>query len=245
MMEALHDDELCELFAGRLRIFQKRNGYRFSVDSILLADFARQRASGSVADLGTGSGVLPIILSKSQAVKEIIGIEVQENLAQLAQKNICFNQCEDRVRIIHADIRTLRKDFKAGSFDAVISNPPFYPELSGRLNPDDQKAISRHELFGTLTDFINISHYLLKLSGKFLTIYPSARAVDLIAAMRASGIEPKTLQFIHPRSDEPANLLLIEGIKGAGKEAKILTPLVLYDARGSYTEQAQNIFAAI
>jgi len=245
MMEVLHDDELCELFAGQLRIFQKRNGYRFSVDSILLADFARQRASGSVADLGTGSGVLPIILSKSQAVKEIIGIEVQEDLAQLAQKNICFNQCEDRVKIIHADIRTVRKDFKAGSLDAVISNPPFYPEHSGRLNPDDQKAISRHELFGTLTDFINISYYLLKLSGKFLTIYPSVRAVDLIAEMRAAGIEPKTLQFIYPRSDEPANLVLIEGIKGAGKEAKVLTPLVLYDARGNYTDQAQNIFAAI
>ena len=244
-MEALHDDELCELFAGRLRIFQKRNGYRFSVDSILLADFARQRASGSIADLGTGSGVLPIIFSKSKAVKEIIGIEVQEDLAQLAQKNICLNQCEDRVKIIHADIRTIKKDFKAGSFDAVISNPPFYPEHSGRLNPDNQKAISRHELFGTLADFTNISQYILKLSGKFLTIYPSARAVDLIQEMRASGIEPKTLQFIHPRIDEHANLVLIEGIKGAGKEAKVLTPLVLYDARGRYTEQAQNIFAAI
>ena len=245
MTEALHDDELCELFAGRLRIFQKRNGYRFSVDSILLADFARQRASGSVADLGTGSGVLPIILSKSKVVKETIGIEVQEDLAQLAQKNICLNQCEDRVKIIHADIRTIKRDFKAGSFDAVISNPPFYPEHSGRLNPDNQKAISRHELFGTLADFANISQYLLKLSGKFLTIYPSARAVDLIQEMRASGIEPKTLQFIHPRSDEHANLVLIEGIKGAGKEAKVLTPLVLYDARGRYTEQVQNIFAAL
>ena len=149
------------------------------------------------------------------------------------------------MRIIHADIRTVRKDFKAGSFDAVISNPPFYPEHSGRLNPDDQKAISRHELFGTLTDFINISHYLLNLSGKFLTIYPSSRIVDLIGAMRASGIEPKNLQFLHPKIDEPANLLLVEGVKGAGKEAKVLTPLVLYDAGGNYTEQAQNIFAAI
>jgi tRNA1Val (adenine37-N6)-methyltransferase len=245
MMETLHDDELCELFSGRLRIFQKRNGYRFSVDSILLAAFARQRAAGSIADLGTGSGILPIILSKAEALKEIICIEVQDDLAQLAQKNVCFNQCEDRVRIIRADIRTMRKDFKAGSFDAVISNPPFYPEHSGRLNPDNQKAISRHELFGTLTDFINISHYLLKLSGKFLTIYPSVRAVDLIAEMRAAGIEPKTLQFIHPKIDEPANLLLVEGVKGAGKEAKVLTPLMLYDARGNYTEQAQKIFATI
>ena len=130
-MEALDDDELCELFTGRLRIFQKRNGYRFSVDSIMLADFARRRASGSVADLGTGSGVLPIILSKFQAVKEIIGIEVQEDLAQLAQKNICFNQCEDRVRIIHADIRTVRKDFKAGSFNAVIAIPLFIQNFQG------------------------------------------------------------------------------------------------------------------
>jgi tRNA1Val (adenine37-N6)-methyltransferase len=244
-MKTLHDDELCELFAGRLRIFQKRNGYRFSVDSILLADFARQRATGIIADLGTGSGVLPIVLSKSQAVRNIIGIEIQDDLAQLALKNICFNQCDDRVRIIHADIRALKKDFEAGSFDTVISNPPFYAAHSGRLNPDDQRAISRHELFGTLADFIRVSQYLLKLSGKFLTIYPSSRAVDLIAAMRAAGLEPKILQFVHPKIDEPANLLLIEGIKGAGKEAKVLTPLVLYDAEGNYTEQAQTIFAAV
>ena len=244
-MKTLHDDELCELFAGRLRIFQKRNGYRFSVDSILLADFTRQRAAGSVADMGTGSGVLPIILSKSQAISQIIGFEIQDDLAQLAQKNICFNQCEDRVKIMHADIRALRKEFRAEFFDAVISNPPFYAEQSGRINPDDQKAISRHELFGSLNDFIDISQYLLKLSGRFFTIYPGSRAVDLIAAMRAAGIEPKTLRFVHSKIDEPANLLLVEGIKGAGKEAKVLPPFALYDIDGNYTAQAQTIFAAI
>lgn len=245
MENSLPDDELCELFEGTLRLYQKRQGYRFSVDSLVLAAFAQKRAAGTVADLGTGSGILPIILSKTTAVKAITGIEVQEDLARLAQKNVALNQCETRVTIVHADIRAIIKTFTAGSFDTVISNPPFYPAPSGRINPDRQKAISRHELCGTLTDFLHTSQHLLKVSGKFLAIYPCVRVVDLIGEMRAIGIEPKTLQFIHPKCDEPANLLLVEGVKGAGREAKVLAPLVLYDASGHYTEQAHHIFSAL
>lgn len=243
--KTLPDDELCELFDGKLKIYQKRQGYRFSVDSILFAAFAQQRVSGHVADLGTGSGILPIMLSKTATVKHITGIEVQAELAHLAQKNVALNRCENQVTIVHADIRTIIQLFPAGSFDTVISNPPFYPAQSGRINPNPQKAISRHELFGTLSDFLRIARYLLSGAGKFLAIYPSARVVDLLGEMRTFGIEPKTLQFIHPKCDEPANLLLVEGVKGAGKEATVLAPLILYNASGHYTEQVHQIFSAL
>jgi tRNA1Val (adenine37-N6)-methyltransferase len=236
------EDELCELFDGRLKLYQKRKGYRFSVDSILLGDFARERAAGLVIDLGTGSGILAVLLSRIEAVREIMGIEVQEDLAALAQKNILYNTCGDKVTIIRADIRELKEQFSATSFDAVISNPPFYPIKSGLLNEDSGKAVSRHELHGTLADFLSISAYLLKRSGAFLTIYPCSRIGDLIEEMRTAKLEPKTLRFIHPNIEEPANLVLVEGIKGAGREARVLPPLVLFGADGSYSEQARALF---
>jgi len=239
------EDELCELFDGRLRLFQKRQGYRFSVDSILLGDFIRERAAGRVIDLGTGSGILAVLLSRIEAVREIVGIEVQEDLAALAQKNISYNECGDRVTIIRADIREIKKNFPAVSFDAVISNPPFYPIKSGLLNEDSGKAVSRHELHGTLADFLSISAYLLKRSGAFLTIYPCSRIGDLIEEMRTAKLEPKTLRFIHPNIEEPANLVLVEGIKGAGREARVLPPLALFDAEGSYSRQAREIFRKV
>ena len=239
------DEELCELFDGRLKLFQKRQGYRFSVDSILLGDFIRERAAGRVIDLGTGSGILAVLLSRIAAVREIVGIEVQDNLAALAQKNIAHNECADRVTIIRADVRELKKTFLAGSFDAVISNPPFYPIKSGLLNLDSGKAVSRHELHGTLADFMQIASYLLKRAGPFLTIYPCFRIGDLVEEMRAVKLEPKTLCFIHPNIKEPANLVLVEGIKGGGKEARILPPLVLFGADGSYSEQARALFQRV
>lgn len=242
MTASLLDDELCELFDGRLKLYQKRKGYRFSVDSILLGDFARERATGRVIDLGTGSGILAVLLSRIEAVREIMGIEVQEDLAALAQKNILYNTCGDKVTIIRADIRELKEQFSATSFDAVISNPPFYPIKSGLLNEDSGKAVSRHELHGTLADFLSISAYLLKRSGAFLTIYPCSRIGDLIEEMRTAKLEPKTLRFIHPNIEEPANLVLVEGIKGAGREARVLPPLVLFNADGSYSEQARALF---
>jgi tRNA1Val (adenine37-N6)-methyltransferase len=202
MTSSLRDDELCELFDGRLKLFQQRQGYRFSVDAILLGDFARERVAGSVIDLGTGSGILAVLLSRIEAVKKIAGIEVQEDLAALAQKNISYNGCDDRVTIIRADIREIRNNFSAASFDAVICNPPYYPVKTGKLNTDSVKAVSRHELHGTLADFMRIAGYLLRRGGAFLTIYPCARFAGLIEAMRAEKLEPKTLRFIHPNISE-------------------------------------------
>ena len=239
------DDELCELFDGRLKLYQQRQGYRFSVDSILLGDFARERATGRVIDLGTGSGILAVLLSRIEAVTEIVGIEVQEDLAALAQKNISYNGCEDRVKIIRADIREIKNNFPAGSFNAVISNPPFYSARSGFLNRNSGKAVSRHELHGTLSDFISIAEYLLRSGGAFLTIYPCSRIGDLIEEMRAAALEPKTLRFIHPKIEEPANLVLVEGIKAAGRQALVLPPLALFDADGSYSEQARALFQRV
>jgi len=237
--------ELHELFNGRLAVYQGKSGYRFSVDSILLGAFAAQRVSGSVADLGTGCGILPIIIHRHTNGTHITGIEIQEDLAALARKNIKLGACGPRVSIACADIRDHRAGFSPETFDCVITNPPFYAAGTGRVNPDSQNAIARHELYGTLQDFVDAGAFLLRLSGKFLTIYRAARVVDLVTTMRRKNIEPKTLQFVHSRGDEPATMVLVEGVKGAGTEATVLPPLVLYQSEGVYSDQAQAIFDTI
>lgn len=237
--------ELHELFNGRLKIFQKKKGYRFSIDTVLLGIFAAARASGTVVDLGTGSGVLPLVLAKHKKFDKIVGIEIQEELAVLARENISYHTCDDRVTVIHADIRTISGKLAPETFDAVVTNPPFYAAASGRINPNTQKAGARHEIHGTLRDFISCAAFLLKQSGKFIAVYRPARFSDLILMMKEKNIEPKTVQFVHARIDEPASMVLVEGLKGGGAEMKILPPLILYKAEGGYTEQAIKMLDAM
>jgi tRNA1Val (adenine37-N6)-methyltransferase len=237
--------ELHELFHGRLKIIQKKGGYRFSVDSILLACFAAERASGAVADLGTGCGVLPVILAKRRQFDQITGIEIQHDLARLARENVSFNNCDDNVTILNADIKKINMSLSAETFDAVITNPPFYPVGTGRINPDPENAGARHELYAVLRDFISAAAFLLKQSGKFYAVYLSSRTVDLIEEMRKQHIEPKIIRFVHSKNDEPATMVLVEGVKRAGVEVKILPPLFLYDNDGKYTEEAKAVFSYV
>jgi len=237
--------ELNELFDGRLKIYQKKNGYRFSIDAILLADFTIRTASGAIADLGTGSGVLPVLLARHKKFTKIAGVEIQEELALLAEKNISLNGCGDVVSIVHADIKTIKNHFSPESFDTVITNPPFYPVTSGRINPDTQKAAARHEIYGTLGDFIAGAAFLLKQGGRFIAVYIAARTADLIEGMRRKNIEPKTLRFIHPRAKGPATMVLVEGIRGAGTELKILEPVFVYNADGTYSHTIKALFENI
>jgi len=237
--------ELHELFNGRLNLYQAKKGYRFSIDSILLGHFASKKAVGKVADLGTGSGILPVLLARHQKVENIIGIEIQKELLKLAEKNINHNNCQGKVTIKCADIKKVKEVFSPESFDTVITNPPFYSLGTGRINPDSENAIARHEIKGTLDDFIAGSSFLLKFGGSFFAVYRPARLADLVLKMRNNRIEPKTFQFVHPNKSEPANIVLVEGIKGAGIEMKILSPFILYKDNGKYTEQANAVFENI
>jgi tRNA1Val (adenine37-N6)-methyltransferase len=239
------DSQRVELFDGRLSLYQPARGYRFSIDAVLLADFAAPRAAGVVVDLGTGSGILPVILARTSACASITGVEVQPGLADLARHNVSLNRCQDRATVIQADIRDLRRYFTAEGCDTVITNPPFYRAGAGRVNPDSASAIARHELCGTLQDFVAAAAYLLRQGGRFCAVYQPARIVDMLAELRRRAIEPKTIRFVHSRTGEAAVMVLIEGIKSAGVEAKILPPLVLYDEENRYTRDVQAIFAAV
>jgi len=237
--------ELHELFNGRLNLYQTKKGYRFSIDSVLLGHFASKKATCRIADLGTGSGVLPVILARQQKVESITGIEIQRELADLAEKNVFYNNCQEKVNIKCADIKKVSQEFVLESFDTIITNPPFYSLGTGRRNPDSENAIARHELKGTLSDFLTGSSFLLKSGGIFFAVYRPARLVDLVSEMRKNKIEPKAFQFVHPNKTEAANIVLVEGVKGAGTETKILSPLILYKENGKYTEQANAVFENI
>ena len=222
------DETLDSLFNGRLKILQKREGYRFSIDAVLLSKFVNIRRNEKAIDLGTGCGILPLILSQTTNACSIVGVEIQKELAECAIKNVILNRLEDRISILRRDFRKLKASFPPGSFDVVLSNPPYRKYRTGRINPSPQKAIARHEIKGTLNDLASIASYLLPHKGRFYLIFPSSRTADLLLTLRRKSLEPKRFQFVHPRMGESAKFILIESVKSSGVELNIMPPLILH-----------------
>jgi tRNA1Val (adenine37-N6)-methyltransferase len=221
------DETLDTFFSGDLHILQKKRGYRFSIDAVLLSQFITLRKEEKVIDMGTGCGILPLLLSQTTKAHFFVGVEIQKGLAECAKKNVILNHLGDRISILHQDFRELKATFPSGSFDVVISNPPYRQYRTGRVNPSIEKAVARHEIKGTLGDLIHMASYLLPNKGRCYLIFPALRTVDLLMALRGEKLEPKRLQFVHPRLEEGAKLILIESIKASGVELKIMEPLVL------------------
>jgi len=224
------DETLDTFFNGKLQILQKKKGYRFSVDAILLSQFVRIHKNERVIDLGTGCGILLLLLSHTTKAHSFLGVEIQKGLAECAQKNVVLNHLDGRISILRQDFRELKRTFPPGSFDVVLSNPPYRKYRSGRVNPSMEKAVARHEIKGTLEDLISIASYLLPPKGRCYLIFPALRTVDLFVALRDVKLEPKRLQFIHPRIAEEAKFILTESIKTSGAELKIMNPLILHES---------------
>lgn len=236
------DEKLDELFNGRLRIIQKKEGYRFSIDAILLAHFSSLLLADSIMDLGTGSGIIPLILARKTSASTIVGVEVQEAMADMAERTILLNGLADRVSILHEDLRSLRSRFTASSFDLVVSNPPYYPLGEGRINPGEEKAIARHEIMAKAEDVIAISHYLVRPSGFVIIIFPARRMADLLVSIRESGLEPKLLRIIYSHKHDEAKLVVVESIKSGNPDIEIKRPFFIYADGGGYSEDMQTIY---
>ena len=226
----LPDETLDIFFNGKLRIIQKRRGYRFSIDAVLLSQFIKIRKDERVIDLGTGCGILPLILSQTTKTPSFVGVEIQKGLAECAEKNVVMNHLEDRISIVQQDFKTLKKTFPPGSFNVVLSNPPYRKVQTGRINPSMEKAIARHEIKGTLEDLISITSYLLPCKGRCYFIFPAWRTVDLLVSLRGGRLEPKRLQFVYPRRGEEAKFILTESLKASGVALQLLDPLFLHDS---------------
>lgn len=236
------DEKLDELFNGRLRIIQKKEGYRFSIDAILLAHFSSLLLADSIMDLGTGSGIIPLILARKTSASTIVGVEVQEAMADMAERTILLNGLADRVSILHEDLRSLRSRFTASSFDLVVSNPPYYPLGEGRINPGEEKAIARHEIMAKAEDVIAISHYLVRPSGFVIIIFPARRMADLLVSIRESGLEPKLLRIIYSHKHDEAKLVVVESIKRGNPDIEIKRPFFIYADGGGYSEDMQTVY---
>ena len=237
------DETLDTMFQEKLRIIQKKDGYRFSIDTVILSRLAQVSAGDRVIDLGTGCGIIPLILAATTQVKEIVGVEIQEELAEIARRNVGLNGFDSIIRIVKEDLKNLPALYPTGTFDFILTNPPFRKRATGRINPQEQKSIARHEIATSLREVLTVAHFLLKTQGRFFVIYPAFRLVDLLYEMRACDLEPKTLQTVHSRINTPAKMVLIEGAKGGGVELQVKEPLVIYDAEGNYTQALQEIYS--
>ena len=240
-MNALADDTFLN---RRIQVRQSRSGYRFSIDAVILACHIAPYAEGTVLDLGTGCGIIPLILAYQNSKVRIYGIEIQEGLADIAGINVKENCMEDRITILCRDMKTLRRDMIPNPTDLVVSNPPYRKIRSGRINPNQERAIARHEIRATLSDVVETARRMLSLSGKFVTVYPAERMTDMLTEMRSAGIEPKFLRMIHSGRNTQAKLILVEGVRGGRPGIKIAPPLVIRHEDGSYTDEVSEMFGS-
>ena len=252
-----HDETLDAFYHGRVRVLQKKRGYRFSVDAPLLADFIRTKADDEALDLGTGSGIIALLLSV-KPFKKITALEIQADLADLARRNVQLNGLGGRVEVVEADLRT----YEPGrTFDLVFSNPPYVRKASGFLSPSSEKSAAKHELHGDIGDIMGKTADWLAPKGRACFVYPEARRTDFLAAAGESGLAVRRLRFVHPRAGDPPNLFLVElgaaleakaGIgtgpikaESRGVDVELMPPLVLLGPDGKYTLAAEDVFSGL
>ncbi|MBW2148064.1 MAG: tRNA1(Val) (adenine(37)-N6)-methyltransferase [Deltaproteobacteria bacterium] len=235
------DESLDELFRGRLKILQKKEGYRFSMDSVILARFARARPGDRIIDLGAGCGVISLIMAMDGKASSLDAVEIQEELADLARRNVRINKMEHLIRVHCADVLHSRSLFPPHIFGLVVSNPPFRRLDAGTINPHPQKALARHEIAGSLKAVLDASRYLLRHGGRAALVYPARRLVHLLAQLHASGLEPRRLRMVHSLPAADATLVLVEGVRGAKEGLEVLKPLLVYEQKGVYAEEMNQI----
>ncbi len=223
-----------------IRLYQSRQGYRFSIDSVLLAHFTRiPRRVRLVADIGAGSGVIGLLLAKKAPWVKVHLIELQDNLYRLAEMNIHLNGMQNRVKAILMDVRSVPGEIH-NTYDLLVCNPPFRPVGTGLISPYEEKAIARHEIALSLPELLESANLILKERGIVSMIYDSRRLVELVYQLRQKRIEPKRLRTVHPYADSRATMVLLEAVKGAGVELSVEPPLIVYSAEGEYSEEVEG-----
>jgi tRNA1Val (adenine37-N6)-methyltransferase len=243
MEKYLRDGErIDDLGIAGLRIIQNPNKFCFGIDAVMLANFATVKKGDTVVDFGTGTGIIPIILAGKTKASKIIGIEIQEDMAEMAQRSVAMNGLDDRVKVLAGDLKCACSLVGEGKADLVVSNPPYMNDGGGLKNPDSSKAIARHEILCTLEDIVKSAGRVLRNGGRLAMVHRTGRMVDVLLAMREGGIEPKRLRMVHSAIDRESNLFLVEGAKEGGKFLKVSKPLVIYRQDGSYSEEIHRIY---
>jgi tRNA1Val (adenine37-N6)-methyltransferase len=230
-------------FLKDIKILQNEEGYRFSMDALLVYSFVNLPRLKKIADLGAGSGVIGLLLARDYPKAAVTLIELQAGLAELAKENVALNNLQDRVSVVRADIKHLEPtDF---SFDLVVSNPPFRRPKTGKISPDDEKAAARHEIRMSLRDLTKAVSSLLRHHGRFCVIHLPERLAEIITAMRGDDMEPKRIRFVHSFADGDAKMVLIEAVKGGRTGMKVERPLVIYTPDGGYTDEMKAMYGKL
>jgi tRNA1(Val) A37 N6-methylase TrmN6 len=238
----IRDDECLDDLQNGFFLIQKKSGFKFGVDAILLADFAKDAPSKMTLDLCTGTGIVPILLSAKTKTPKICGLEIQSEIAEMAARSVKHNKLTERVFIECGDLKNASEIYGKNVFDKITCNPPYMKGGAGFTNDIDTKTISRHEVMCSLDDVIRTSSQLLVPKGRFFMVHRPTRLADIMCTMRKYRIEPKKLRFVHPAPTKAANMVLVEGMSMGGEELKMLPPLYVYNYDGTYSDEINEIY---
>ncbi len=236
------NESIDDLQLKGLKLIQKKDSFRFGVDAVLLSEFANIKKNFRVIDLCTGTGIVPFLILGKYEPKEIVGIEVQEEIAEMANRSTVLNNVEDKIKFINRDLKDIEFLKQLGRFDALTVNPPYKLNNSGIVNPSDKLAIARHEVLCTLEDVIATSRILLKDNGRMYMVHRPERLADILTLMRKYKIEPKRIRMVHPNTKKSPNIVLIEGQRDGGKFLKWDPPLYVYNDNGEYSDEINKIY---
>ena len=236
------DERIDDLQRNGYRIIQKKKGFCFGMDAVLLSGFAQVKEGEVAVDLGTGTGIIPILLEAKTKGKHFTGLEIQEEVAEMAGRSVRLNQLENRVDIVRGDIKEASRLFGKASFDVVTSNPPYMNDNHGLKNPELPKAIARHEVFCTLDDVCREASLLLKSGGRFYMVHRPHRLAEIITALKTYKLEPKRMKLVHPFVDKEANMVLIEAVRGGRSMMKVEAPIIVYREPSVYTQEIYDVY---
>lgn len=236
------EERFDDLQRNGYKIIQHPNKFCFGMDAVLLSGFVNVKPEETVIDLGTGTGIIPILLEAKTKGKRFVGLEIQEESADMANRSVQYNQLEERIQIVHGDIKEASTLFGKASFDVVTSNPPYMNDNHGIKNPDLPKAIARHEILCSLDDVIREAAYLLKENGRLYLVHRPFRLVEIITCMTKYRLEPKRMKLVCPYQNKEPNMVLIEGLKGGKSGIKVESPLIVYKEPNMYTDEIYDIY---
>ena len=236
------DERIDDLQRNHYGIIQRKGAFCFGRDAVLLSGCAVVKKGERVLDLGTGTGIIPILLTAKTEGRHFTGLEIQEESADMARRSVTYNHLEDKVDIVTGDIAEASSLFALASFDVVTTNPPYMNESHGLKNPEDAKAIARHEVKCTLEDVVREGTRVLRPGGRFYMVHRPRRLIEIITTMKHHGLEPKRMKMVHPYGDREANMVLIEAVRGGGPLLKMEAPVIVFDQNGEYSQEIRTTY---